>query len=61
MRNNYYTIGFVNITKNLVTGIVPIIALFILNYKVYKCLLERRAQVAELGLLFTFQKKTEHH
>ena len=60
MRNNYYTIGFVNITKNLVTGIIPIIALFILNYKVYKCLLERRAQVAELGLLFTFQKKTEH-
>ena len=58
MKNDIYTVGFVNITKNLVTGIIPIIALFILNYKVYKCILERQAQVAELGLLFIFQQKT---
>ena len=60
MRNDFYTIGFVNITKNLVTGIVPIIALFILNFKVYKCLLERRAQVAELGLFVYFFKIVLH-
>ena len=50
MKNSYFTTGYVNITVNLITGIIPLFTLGILNYRIYKCLLERRRQVTEIGL-----------
>merc|ERR1711963_572853 len=49
MNNSYFTTGYVNITVNLITGIIPLFTLGILNYRIYKCLLERGRQVTEIA------------
>ena len=49
-KSKIFTIGFVNVTVNLITGVIPLFALGFLNYRIYKCLLERRRQVTEIGM-----------
>ena len=40
--NEYYIIIYKNVLNNLVTGLIPIFSLAWLNYKIYKCLNERK-------------------
>jgi hypothetical protein len=49
--NKIYVVAYINIARNTVTGIFPLISLAILNYLVYKHLVRRRRGVAQIGNL----------
>ena len=47
----YYIFYYVNISQNVVTGLIPLVSLVILNYLVYKHLKERRKGFFNLGMI----------
>lgn len=47
--NKDYSLYYVNISQNIVTGLIPLVSLVILNYLVYKHLKERRKGIFDLG------------
>ena len=49
--NKDYSLYYVNISQNIVTGLIPLVSLVILNYLVYKHLKERRKGIFDLGTL----------
>ena len=44
-----YIFYYVNWGQNIVTGVIPLLSLFILNYLVYKNLKGRRGEAYDLG------------
>jgi hypothetical protein len=48
-RDPQYILYYVNISHLVITGIFPVASLVVLNYLVYKTLVERRKQVEYLG------------
>ena len=48
-KDSNYSLYYVSISHLMVTGVIPLIALIILNYLVYKHLVRRRSQVLTLG------------
>ena len=46
--NRYYTLIYINVAQNLVTGFIPLILLAILNLYVYLHLKKRREEVSQL-------------
>ena len=46
--NHYYTLIYINIAQNLVTGFIPLLLLAILNFYVYLHLRRRRKEVSQL-------------
>ena len=49
--NADYKMYYVNISQNVVTGLIPLVSLVILNYLVYKHLKERRKGFFNLGII----------
>ena len=47
-----YVLYYINLGHLMITGVIPLIALLILNYLVYKHLRRRRRQVETLGKTF---------
>ena len=47
--NPQYILYYVNIAHLVITGIFPLASLIILNYLIYKQLVDRRKQVETLG------------
>ena len=52
--NPDYIFYYVNISQNVVTGMIPLLSLVILNYLVYKHLVTRRKGIFTLGIIMIY-------